>query len=226
MTELKKIAVLHGDFTTKFGLPRQSGLDENIISYIVFEEEYRDANALRGIDEYSHLWLIWGFSEVKYEKWSPMVKPPRLGGNKRMGVFATRSPNRPNPIGLSSVKLLGIEKSAEYGNMLKVLGADLMDGTPIYDIKPYLSFTDAHPESRNGFAGEKLSYSLKVVFPEELMKKFPTKKRKALISELSKDPRPAYIDDEQRKFGVEFAGFAVRFRVKDGILTVVEIVEL
>ena len=143
-----------------------------------------------------------------------------------MGVFATRSPNRPNPIGLSSVKLLGIEKSAEYGNMLKVLGADLMDGTPIYDIKPYLSFTDAHPESRNGFAGEKLSYSLKVVFPEELMKKFPTEKRKALISALSQDPRPAYIDDEQRKFGFEFAGFDIRFKVKDGILTVVEIVEL
>ena len=167
MDALKTIATIRSDFTTKFGIPRQSGLAAAQLSTIVFESEYRDENALRGLDGYSHIWLIWGFSEVKAERWSPMVKPPRLGGNKRMGVFATRSPYRPNPIGLSSVKLERIEKRQNLGTVLIVSGADLMDGTPIYDIKPYLSFTDSHPDAKNGFAGERLSYALKVEIPDE-----------------------------------------------------------
>ena len=164
MLVLKPIAKINSDFTTKFGIPRQSGLVKSQLSTIVFEPEYRDANALRGLEEYSHIWLIWGFSEVKMEHWSPMVKPPRLGGNKRMGVFATRSPYRPNPIGLSCVKLVSIDKREGLGNVLTVSGADLMDGTPIYDIKPYLSFTDSHQDAENGFAGERLDYSLDVSF--------------------------------------------------------------
>ena len=175
---------------------------------------------------YSYIWLIWGFSEVKAERWSPMVKPPRLGGNKRMGVFATRSPYRPNPIGLSSVKLEGIEKRPNLGTVLIVSGADLMDGTPIYDIKPYLSFTDSHPDAKNGFAGERLSYALKVEIPDELMAMIPQSKRDALTESLSQDPRPAYLTEPDTPFGFEYAGFDVRFKVNGDTLTVYEIIRL
>lgn len=226
MDKLKTIATIRSDFTTKFGIPRQSGLAAAQLSTIVFESEYRDENALRGLDGYSHIWLIWGFSEVKAERWSPMVKPPRLGGNKRMGVFATRSPYRPNPIGLSSVKLEGIEKRPNLGTVLIVSGADLMDGTPIYDIKPYLSFTDSHPDAKNGFAGERLSYALKVEIPDELMAMIPQSKRDALTESLSQDPRPAYITEPDTPFGFEYAGFDVRFKVNGDTLTVYEIIRL
>ena len=226
MDALKTIATIRSDFTTKFGIPRQSGLAAAQLSTIVFEPEYRDENALRGLDGYSHIWLIWGFSEVKAERWSPMVKPPRLGGNKRMGVFATRSPYRPNPIGLSSVKLEGIEKRPNLGTVLIVSGADLMDGTPIYDIKPYLSFTDSHPDAKNGFAGERLSYALKVEIPDELMAMIPPSKRDALTESLSQDPRPAYITEPDTPFGFEYAGFDVRFKVNGDTLTVYEIIRL
>lgn len=226
MDTLKTIATIQSDFTTKFGIPRQSGLSSTQLSTIVFKPEYRDENALRGLDGYSHIWLIWGFSEVKAEHWSPMVKPPRLGGNKRMGVFATRSPYRPNPIGLSSVKLEGMEKRPNLGTVLIVSGADLMDGTPIYDIKPYLSFTDSHPDAKNGFAGEKLSYSLKVDFPEELLEMIPEQKRQPLIESLSQDPRPAYLTEPDMPFGFEYAGLDIRFKVREGTISVYEIVKL
>ena len=219
MDALKTIATIRSDFTTKFGIPRQSGLAAAQLSTIVFESEYRDENALRGLDGYSHIWLIWGFSEVKAERWSPMVKPPRLGGNTRMGVFATRSPFRPSPIGLSSVR-------PNLGTVLIVSGADLMDGTPIYDIKPYLSFTDSHPDAKNGFAGERLSYALKVEIPDELMAMIPQSKRDALTESLSQDPRPAYITEPDTPFGFEYAGFDVRFKVNGDTLRVYEIIKL
>ena len=184
------IAHLRSDFTSKFGIPRQSNLVPEQEAVIVFEPEYRDENALRGLEGYSHLWLIWGFSEVHQEGWSPMVKPPKLGGNKRMGVFATRSPFRPNPLGLSSVQLLRLEKRPNLGTVLVVSGADLMDGSPIYDIKPYLSFTDSHPDARNGFAADHAAERLPVEFPPELLDRIPEEKRAALLSSLALDPRP------------------------------------
>lgn len=223
---LKVVARIKSDFTTKFGIPRQSGLVPQQESMIVFESEYRDRNALRGLEGYSHIWLIWGFSMVDREGWSPMVKPPRLGGNKRMGVFATRSPFRPNPIGLSSVRLLRMEERPNLGTVLIVSGADLMNGTPIYDIKPYLTFTDSHPDALDGFAGEKYAYSLDVEFPEEWLSMIPAEKRDALKASLAQDPRPAYRNDPNERYGFEFAGFDVRFRVKDGLLTVCEVVPL
>ena len=218
---MKVIAHIRSDFPTKFGLPRQSGLAD-LESVIVFEPEYRKEEALRGLEGFSHLWLIWEFSEAKRDDWSPTVRPPRLGGNRRMGVFATRSPFRPNPIGLSSVKLLGMEKTDE-GTVLHISGADLMDGTPIFDIKPYLAFTDSHPDAVGGFADERFDYRLHVEFPEELLAKIPENKRTALLSVLEGDPRPQYIRDPERLFGFEFAGFEIRFTVKDGVLSVKEI---
>lgn len=224
---LRIIAHIRSDFTTKFGIPRQSGMVPQQTAEIVFTPEYRDANALRGIEGYSHLWLIWGFSEFpQQEKWSPMVKPPRLGGKQRMGVFATRSPNRPNPIGLSSVRLLGTEQRKGLGTVLVVSGADLMDGSPIYDIKPYLSFTDSHPDAQNGFAEEKLAHRLEVEFPEELLERIPREKRPALMASLALDPRPAYQDDPEFPYGFEYAGYDVRFRVKESLLTVFDVVPL
>ena len=220
---MKIIAKIHTDFPQKFGIPRQSGLTETI-GIIVFEPEYRNEEALRGIDEFSHLWLIWEFSEAKRDDWSPTVRPPRLGGNKRMGVFATRSPFRPNPVGLSSVKLLSVEKTKEYGTVLKISGADLMDKTPIYDVKPYLAFTDSHPDAVCGFADEKFSDNLMVEFPENLLEKIPKDKREALISVLSQDPRPHYIDDKDRIFGFPFADFEIKFRVCETTLEVVDII--
>ena len=223
---LTPVAFVENDFTGSFGIPRQSGLAKSIVSQIVFCDGFCDKNALRGIEQYSHLWLIWGFSENFSKGFSPTVRPPKLGGNTRVGVFATRSPYRPNPIGLSSVKLEGIEKRPNLGTVLIVSGADLMDGTPIYDIKPYLSFTDSHPDAKNGFAGERLSYALKVEIQDELIAMIPQSKRDALTESLSQDPRPAYITEPDTPFGFEYAGFDVRFKVNGDTLTVYEIIRL
>ena len=219
------IARIHTDLPTKFGLPRQSGLVEELEGLVVFEPKYREPEALRGIEGFSHLWLIWEFSEAKRDSWSPTVRPPRLGGNKRMGVFATRSPFRPNPIGLSCVKLLGVEKTADQGLALRVGGADLMDGTPILDIKPYLPLADCRPEATGGFAAEKAGYSVKVDFPAELLEKVPENKRTALKALLAQDPRPAYQNDPERVYGFGYAGLEVRFRVLGDRLEVVEVEE-
>jgi len=224
-TELKIIAHIRTDFPEKFGVPRQSGLVKELIGRIIFEPEYRNIDSLRGIEEYDYLWLLWKFEGVEREKWSPTVRPPRLGGETHMGVFATRSPFRPNPIGLSSVKLEGIEQTAE-GPVLVVSGIDLRDNTPIYDIKPYLPYVDSHPDAKGGFAAEKAGYALEVVFPEQLLDRIPKVKQTAIIEVLKQDPRPAYHEDASRKYGVAFAGFNVRFRVADGVLTVFEVIEL
>ena len=223
---MAEIAHIRTDFPTKFGIPRQSGLVESLKGTVVFAPEYRDPNALRGLEGYSHIWLIWKFSGAERETWSPTVKPPRLGGNRRMGVFATRSPFRPNPIGLSCVKLLGVEYDTPEGAVLHVAGADLMDGTPIYDIKPYLPYADCRPEATDGFAGEVFDYAVEVDFPQELLEKIPQDKREGLIEVLKQDPRPGYRHaDDGRRFGVDFAGFDVRFTVQDGVLRVCEIVK-
>lgn len=221
--ELRIIARLRSDFTGKFGIPRQSGLADSLESFVVFEPAYRDENALRGLDGFSHIWLIWGFSEIRMDGWSPTVKPPRLGGNKRMGVFATRSPYRPNPIGLSSVRLLGAERHTGIGTVLRVGGADLMDGTPIYDIKPYLSFTDSHPDARNGFAAEGLHHVLNVEFPQALQERIPLEKRAALAEALRQDPRPAYQHDPALPYGFSYLDWDVRFTVSGDTLTVFEL---
>ena len=221
-TEINIIAHVHTDFSSKFGIPRQSGLVDELEATIIFEPEYRNPDALRGIEEYSHLWLLWQFSECIDKEWTPTVRPPRLGGNKRMGVFATRSPFRPNPIGLSCVKLLGVEKTEKHGCILRVAGADLLDGTPIYDIKPYLPYVDSHPEASNGFALNEKEGRLTVEFPEDLLKRIPPNKQAALKAILAQDPRPGYQDDAERIYGIEFAGFDIRFSVRDSVLTVVE----
>ena len=219
---MKVIAKIYTEFDEKFGIPRQSGLVAETVGKIVFEPEYRNPESLRGIDGYSHLWLIWQFSEAVRDTWSPTVRPPRLGGNKRMGVFATRSPYRPNPIGLSSVKLLEIKHTENEGTVLYVGGADLLSGTPIYDIKPYLPYVDSHPEARGGFAAEKKDYSVQVEIPQELLNKLPKEKQAALLGILSQDPRPAYQDDPERHYGLSFAGFELHFKVNNGILTVMD----
>ena len=221
--ELKVIAKIHSDFSGKFGIPRQSGLVEELESAVVFEPEYRREDALRGIEDFSHLWLIWGFHKAVRESWSPTVRPPRLGGNTRMGVLATRSPFRPNPIGLSSVKLLGVEHHPEYGHILRVAGADLMDGTPIFDIKPYLPYADSHPEASGGFAGHDGGKVLEVDFPPELQALVPPDKLAALTGVLAHDPRPAYQQDPERVYGMEFAGLEVHFTVDGAQLTVRDI---
>ena len=219
--ELKIIAHIETDFKTKFGIPRQSGLVD-LEALIIFEPEYRNDDALRGIEDFSHLWLIWNFSKSEREEWSPTVRPPRLGGNKRVGVFATRSPFRPNAIGLSSVKLLGTVKTNQ-GTALRVSGADLMNGTPIYDIKPYLPYTDSHPDAKGGFADEKLKDFLEVDFPPELLKLIPENKKSAVLEILAEDPRPHYINDKDRIFGFDFADFEIKFKVDGNRLTVVEV---
>ena len=217
--ELVTIARIKSDFPTKFGLPRQSGLVEELHSLVVLEKEYAVPEALRGMEGFSHLWLIWGFSEISREEWSPTVRPPRLGGNQRMGVFATRSPYRPNPLGLSCVRLIRIVH--ESGQLvLEVAGADLMDGTPIYDIKPYLPFTDSRPDALSGFAGPVREDHLRVIIPPEWLKRIPEDKRDALIGVLRGDPRPSYHDDPERIYGFGFAGMEVRFQVSEGVLTV------
>ena len=226
MTEsLKIIAHIRTDFPQKFGIPRQSGLVKELTGKIVFEPEYRNRDSLRGIEEYDYLWLLWKFEGVEREKWSPTVRPPRLGGETHMGVFATRSPFRPNPIGLSSVKLEKVEQTEE-GSVLVVSGVDLRDNTPIYDIKPYLPYVDSHPDARGGFAAERANYELMVEFPKELLEKLPREKQQAIVEVLKQDPRPAYHEDEERKYGVSFAGFDVRFVVKKGVLTVIEVEKL
>lgn len=224
--EIKPIAYIRTDFSSKFGIPRQSGLVDELEATIVFEPEYRNPDALRGIEEYSYLWLIWQFSECADKDWTPTVRPPRLGGNKRMGVFATRSPFRPNSLGLSSVKLLGVERTENEGYVLKVSGADLLDGTPIFDIKPYLTYVDSHPEASNGFALDEKSGSVEVEFENNLLEIIPEKKRKALIAVLAQDPRPGYQDDCERIYGIAFAGFDVRFTVSENKLKVIEIKNL
>ena len=220
--EMKVIARIRSDFKTKFGIPRQSGLVEELTATVVFEPEYRDAEALRGMEGFSHLWLIWAFSESVREGWSPTVRPPRLGGNARMGVFATRSPFRPNPIGLSCVKLLGVRMDEKLGPVIDVSGADLMDGTPIFDIKPYAPYADCHPEALGGFASARPDV-IPVEFPDELLEKLPVEKREAAKGVLAHDPRPRYQDDPARIYGMDFAGFNIRFKVADGVMTVTDV---
>ncbi len=217
--EMKVIARVRSDFPAKFGIPRQAGLAPHLRARIVFEPEYRSAEALRGLEGFDYIWLIWEFSESKRETWSPTVRPPRLGGNARLGVFATRSPFRPNPIGLSSVKLEGITRDPENGPVLIVSGADLMDGTPIYDIKPYIPYTDAHSDAAGGFASAP-DKTLEVNIPANLLPLIPADKRDALKEVLAQDPRPSYRADGEHVYGVWFAGYNVRFTVNDGVLTV------
>jgi tRNA-Thr(GGU) m(6)t(6)A37 methyltransferase TsaA len=223
---LKIIARIRTDLPSKFGIPRQSGLVDALKAVIVFEPEYRNPDALRGLEGFSHIWLIWEFSEAVRDTWSPTVRPPRLGGNTRMGVFATRSPFRPNPIGLSSVKLDRIELHPDLGPVLHVSGADLMDNTPIYDIKPYLPFTDSHPEATGGFADPFKDYMLDVDFPEQLLNRIPAEHHAALLGVLARDPRPSYQNDPERIYGLEFAGFNIRFTVKGTVLSVCEVTAL
>ena len=220
------IAHIETALPTKFGLPRQSGLVPALRARIVFEPKYRDPVAFRGLEGFSHLWLIWGFSENERDSWAATVKPPRLGGNKRMGVFATRSPYRPNALGLSCVELIGITHDEKLGPVLTVAGADLMDGTPIYDIKPYLPYTDSRPNAAGGFAEDVYDYALDVDFPPALLERIPPEHRQALMGLLRQDPRPAYIDDPARRYGFNFLTFDVRFTVDGGKLTVVDVVDL
>ena len=217
------IARMKSDFATKFGIPRQSGLVEELRSTIIFEPEYRNSEALRGLEGFSHLWIIWQFSEAVRTEWSPTVRPPRLGGNTRMGVFATRSPFRPNNLGLSCVKLLGVEETEEYGTVIHVGGADLMDGTPIFDIKPYIPYADSHPDALGGFTDTAGEFLLQVVFPEGLLAKLPQNKQEAAVQVLSHDPRPSYQRKPGRVYGLTFAGFDLRFTVEDDVLTVVAV---
>lgn len=224
--EMQIIAHIYTDFTEKFGIPRQSGIIDELEGKIIFEPEYRNPDAFHGLDGFSHIWILWQFSKSHRDKWYATVKPPRLGGNRKMGVFATRSPYRPNDIGLSCVRLEGVEYTKMDGPVLYVRGADILNGTPIYDIKPYLAYTDSHPEATEGFASVLKEYELKVDFPEELLAKIPQSKRGALIKVLANDPRPAYQDNPDRHYGVSFAGFDVHFHVRNGVLSVYEIVEL
>ena len=221
--ELKTIATIHTDFPEKFGIPRQSGLVPGLQGRIEFLPEYRTIDAVRGMEGYSHLWLIWGFSEVKREGWSATVTPPRLGGRQRMGVFATRSPFRPNPIGLSSVKLEKIEFEERSGPVIYVSGVDMLDGTPIYDIKPYLPYADSHPEAVGGFAAEVQEHRLQVEIAEGLLAKIMQQDRANVLELLAQDPRTAFIHDEERVWGVAYANYNVRFRVSGEVLTVCEV---
>ena len=223
---IQVIARMRSDFPTKFGIPRQSGLVEELESTIVFEPEFRNTDALRGVEGYSHLWIIWQFSQAVRQEWSPTVRPPRLGGNTRMGVFATRSPFRPNNLGLSCVKLLRVEQTENEGTVLRVAGADLMDGTPIFDIKPYIPYSDAFPEALGGFTDTAGDFLLDVDFPAHLLKLLPEGKQQAAIGVLSHDPRPSYQRNPDRIYGLSFAGFDIRFSVKDNTLSVCEVTKL
>ena len=214
------IARMHSDFDQKFGIPRQSGLVEELESTIVFEPEFRNPDALRGLEGFSHLWIVWEFSKARREGWSPTVRPPRLGGNQRLGVFATRSPFRPNPIGLSCVKLVGVEQTEEYGWVIRVAGADLLNGTPIYDIKPYLPYADCKPEAIGGFASAPKEATLTVHIPEEFVEKIPAEKLEAVRGVLAQDPRPSYQDDPERVYGMGFGGMEIKFKVDGDNLTV------
>ncbi len=221
--EMRIIARIHNDFPTKFGIPHQSNRLDALKATIVFEKEYRVRDAVRGLEEYSYIWLLWQFSEAVRDEWSPTVRPPRLGGNTRMGVFATRSPFRPNNIGLSSVKLEKIEQDPVLGPVLHISGADLMDGTPIYDIKPYLPYVDSHPEAAGGFTDRIEDYRLEVEFPEPLMEQIPKEQREALLEVLANDPRPRYQNDPDRLYGIAYGQKDIQFRVKDKKLQVVNV---
>jgi len=216
---IEKIGIIETDFDTKFGIPRQSGLVSSLKGRIIFDKDYRDRNYIRGLEGYSHIWVIWGFSENEGKAHSPTVRPPKLGGNERMGVFATRSPFRPNNLGLSCLKLDGIEYT-EQGAILNVLGADMVNGTPIYDIKPYLSFTDSVPEAVCGFADTVCAEPLKVVWKKEAKEAFPSEKSDTLTAILAEDPRPSYIEDGDRIYGFIYAGYEIKFSVREGVLTV------
>lgn len=218
---MKIIAKIHTDFPSKFGIPRQSGLVNETEGIIIFEPQYRVKEALRGIEQWSHLWLLWEFSENKRDDWSPTVRPPRLGGNERVGVFATRSPFRPNPIGLSCVKFIAVEELHGKGTVLRVAGADMMDNTPIFDIKPYIPITDCHTDAYGGFSDERAAYCLEVEIPNDVKNAFPENKLTALKAILSQDPRPAYQNDCDRIYGFEFAGHEIKFRVSDGVVCVI-----
>lgn len=222
---MKVIGHIHNDFPTKFGIPHQSGRLSCLKSTVVFEPEYRNRDAFRGLEEFSHIWLIWQFSQAVRQEWSPTVRPPRLGGNIRKGVFATRSPFRPNPIGLSSVKLEKVEFHPTLGPVLHVLGADLMDNTPIYDIKPYIPM-DSHPEASGGFTQQIEDHKLKVEFPEKWLEIIPEESREALLAVLADDPRPGYQKDPNRIYGMPFAGFDIHFRVDGECLNVCDVVRM
>lgn len=219
------IARMKSDFPTKFGIPRQSGLVDALQSTIIFEPEYRNADALRGLEDFSHLWIIWQFSEAVRKEWSPTIRPPRLGGNTRMGVFATRSPFRPNSLGLSSVRILGLEHTVRYGTVIHVAGADLMDGTPIFDIKPYVPYSDCHSDATGGFTDTAGDFILKVDITDELLNSIPHSKRDAVLGILSHDPRPSYQKDPERIYGISFGGMNIRFQVSEKTLKVIEILE-
>ncbi len=223
---MKPIAHIRSDFSTKFGIPRQSGLIAELKGEIIFEPEYRNPEALRGLDHFSHIWLIWEFSASKREKFSPTVRPPRLGGNRRMGVFATRSPFRPNPIGLSAVRLEQIDWQTDAGPVLYVSGADLMNGTPILDIKPYIAYSDCHADATGGFTTNVARSRLEVMISSEWLQRIAPEKHQTLREVLASDPRPSYQDDPNRIYGLAFAGLDVRFTVSDNVLTVVEVIEL
>ena len=220
---MRPIAHIRSDFGSKFGVPRQSGLVDALTAAVVFEEPYRNPDALRGLEGFSHIWLIWVFHQSQRTEWSPTVRPPRLGGNRRVGVFASRPPFRPNPIGLSSVKLEAIEHTDRFGPVLRIRGADLVDGTPILDIKPYLPYGDCHPDASGGFASEAARPTLAVEIPPDLLERLPADRREALREVLALDPRPRYQDDPDRVYGFSFAGREVRFTVADDRLTVTEI---
>lgn len=222
---MKIIAKIKTDMPDKFGVPRQSGIVEELTGKIIFEPEYRVREAVRGLEEFSHLWVIWQFSENLRSSWSPTVRPPRLGGEIRKGVFATRSPFRPNPIGLSCVKIEKIEFTKELGPVIIVSGVDMTDDTPIYDIKPYITYTDSRPDAKQSFAGDFINYGLKVDFPEKLLSLIPDEKQAGIIGILKHDPRPAYQDSPDRVYGVRYLDFDVHFKVKDNILTVINIVK-
>ncbi len=221
--ELSIIARMESDFGSKFGIPRQSGLVNELCSTVVFEPAYRNEDALRGLEDFTHIWLIWQFSEAVRTQWSPTVRPPRLGGNTPMGVFATRSPFRPNNLGLSCVRLLGLEKTPNKGTVLHVAGADLLNGTPIFDIKPYIPYADSRPDATGGFTDTAGSFLLKVDFPSTLLEQLPESKRRAAVALLEHDPRPSYQRDSQRIYGLPFAGFDIRFRVEEDMLTVLDV---
>ena len=226
MAEIKPVATIRTDFPSKFGIPRQSGLIDSLKGTIVFEPEYRNPDMLRGLEGFSHIWLIWSFSESPQDRWSPTVRPPRLGGNKRMGVFATRSPFRPNGIGLSSVRLEKVVLNTPEGPVLSVSGVDLMDGTPIFDIKPYVPYADAHPEATGGFTAQLDRQKLTVDCPDELLQRVPVSSREALLAVLAQDPRPSYQKDPERVYGMEFAGLNVQFRVRETALTICDVTPL
>ena len=223
---LKPVAHIRNDYKEKFGIPRQSGRAPSVLSEIVFEKEYRSADALRGIEGFSHLWLLFDFSLSHRDEWSPTVRPPRIGGNERVGVFASRSPFRPNPVGLSCVRLVRVEKRENEGLVLLVSGADLLDGTPVFDVKPYLPFADCVTDATGGYAAAHEGHRLQVNFPENLLSKIPQDKRDGLIETLADDPRPSYQDDPSRVYGMRFGGWEIKFTVRNNALTVTEVFSL